>query len=437
VFWSMEYNDFSQIGFPNSAVTELNPAHRLAFWRYSSDQVAIFNQAQVEILRELSPGRDVIHNYMGNFAQFDHHKVSKDNDVASWDNYPLGFLTRDGYSEEDQKTYLHTGHPDSSAFHHDLYRGCNQGRWWVMEQQPGPVNWAPYNPAPLPGMVRFWGWEAIAHGAEVVSYFRWRQCPFAQEQMHTGLLRPDNSLDVGGEEATVFASELLALQATDNHEVLFEQQQAPVALLFDYDGIEAQRIQQPDGKTFDPFRYAQQVQGACRSLDVDVDIIVGSKTIDNSVPENLAPGALQSLIPVKVNRSESLPGFATLRLSDGSTAVDWRETMDSSLTPRASFEDGVGFHYVDGKVHYLNACLTQDSLIGLMDSVLPDAGVATHALPAGVRSRKTQGAIWVFNFGPDDFDLQSQYPGFKGKNTDSLLLGEPVLKAGSLAMWRT
>ena len=36
-----------------------------------------------------------------------------------------------------------------------------------MEQQPGPVNWAPYNPAPLPGMVRLWTWEAFAHGAEV------------------------------------------------------------------------------------------------------------------------------------------------------------------------------------------------------------------------------------------------------------------------------
>ena len=62
-----------------------------------------------------------------------------------------------------------------------------------MEQQPGPVNWAPYNPSPQPGMVKLWTWEAIAHGAEVVSYFRWRQLPFAQEQMHSGLLKHDSS----------------------------------------------------------------------------------------------------------------------------------------------------------------------------------------------------------------------------------------------------
>ena len=37
-----------------------------------------------------------------------------------------------------------------------------------MEQQPGPVNWAPYNPDPLPGMARLWAWEAFAHAAEAM-----------------------------------------------------------------------------------------------------------------------------------------------------------------------------------------------------------------------------------------------------------------------------
>ena len=66
---------------------------------------------------------------------------------------------------------MRSGDPDLVALHHDLYRACGKGRWWVMEQQPGPVNWAPYNPAPLPGMVRFWALEAFAHGAEVVIFF--------------------------------------------------------------------------------------------------------------------------------------------------------------------------------------------------------------------------------------------------------------------------
>jgi beta-galactosidase len=97
--------------------------------------------------------------------------------------------------------FLRQGDPDFQAFHHDLYRAVGRGRWWVMEQQPGPVNWAPFNPAPLPGMVRLWTWEAFAHGAEAVCYFRWRQAPFGQEQMHAGLLRPDSAPAPGLAEA--------------------------------------------------------------------------------------------------------------------------------------------------------------------------------------------------------------------------------------------
>ena len=135
---------------------------------------------------------------------------SKDLDIASWDSYPLGFLEdRVGASEQELRDFSRQGHPDFQAFHHDLYRAVGKGRWWVMEQQSGPVNWAPYNPAPLPGMVRLWTWEAFAHGAEAVCYFRWRQVPFAMEQMHAGLLRPDNLPTNAMAEAKLVSDELV------------------------------------------------------------------------------------------------------------------------------------------------------------------------------------------------------------------------------------
>ena len=80
-----------------------------------------------------------------------------------------------------------------------------------MEQQPGPVNWANNNPRPAPGMIRFWTLEAFAHGADCVCYFRWRQAPFAQEQMHAGLLRPDNSKTEAWPEAEQAMAEVAAL----------------------------------------------------------------------------------------------------------------------------------------------------------------------------------------------------------------------------------
>ena len=52
--------------------------------------------------------------------------------------------------------------PDFQAFHHDLYRAVGKGRFWVMEQQAGQVNWAPSNAVPLDGTVRLWTWEAFS-----------------------------------------------------------------------------------------------------------------------------------------------------------------------------------------------------------------------------------------------------------------------------------
>ena len=73
---------FRSIDLPNLTVTEANPAHWLAFRRFASDEVVAFNRIQVDILRELSPGRDVVHNYMGFFTEFDHHEVAADLDIA-------------------------------------------------------------------------------------------------------------------------------------------------------------------------------------------------------------------------------------------------------------------------------------------------------------------------------------------------------------------
>ena len=88
----MEYRSFTEIDPPHLTVTEANPAHWLDYRRFASDEVASFNREQVEIIREHSPGRDITHNFMGYFTEFDHHAVGRDLDVATWDSYPLGFL---------------------------------------------------------------------------------------------------------------------------------------------------------------------------------------------------------------------------------------------------------------------------------------------------------------------------------------------------------
>ncbi len=473
VFWSMEYKTFEEIGVPVGTVTESNPAHRLAYWRFSSEQIKTFNKLQVDILRQHSPGRDIVHNFMGNFIDFDHFDVADDLDVASWDNYPLGFLTRDGTDASDQQTYLRTGHPDSSSFHHDLYRSCGKGRMWLMEQQPGPVNWAPFNPSPLPGMVRLWGWEAFAHGAEVVSYFRYRQAPFAQEQMHAGLCLPDGIDDDAAREVKTLGEEIKLLAGIDTN-----MQQASIALLFDYAGDQAARIQQPGGQNYDPLVFTQRIYSVLRQLGVSVDLVssaakldnyklivmsnctvsdtalsnklakcdaqvimfprTGSKTAECSIPDQLPPGVFQNLIDIKVTRVETLPNAIRMTTNNQATVVDWRERIEANFPAEDVFDDGWGFHYRNSRIHYINACPDRQTLLALLAARLDECNIPYVDLGPGLRVAVRGKLAMAFNYGPNPVTLSDhllKHYGFSEKTGFSL--GQPALKPADIGAWRT
>ncbi len=462
VFWSMEYRSFDEVDPPNLTVTEPNPAHVLDYRRFASDEVVSFNKLQVDILRPRSPGRDMIHNYMGFFTEFDHHTVAKDLDVASWDSYPLGFLEQFWFSDEEKLRYTRQGHPDIAAFHHDLYRGCCAGgRWSVMEQQPGPVNWARYNPAPLDGMVRLWTLEAMAHGAELVSYFRWRQAPFAQEQMHAGLLRPDSEVAPGGDEAAMAAADIQQLGQIG-------ETAKSVALLFSYEAawlFEAQ----PQGQSFRYLELVFEMYSALRELGLNVDIIApdaplddykmivvpslpilspslvermaqmnvpvlfgprtGSKTADFAIEADLAPGPLQQLIPLKVSRVESLrPGMAEKGADYDVTR--WIETVETDLPSDEALEDGRGVVFSNGSVRYLASWPPAPLIKRVFADMGKKAGMAIYDLPRDLRIRQLGDLHFAFNYGTEDIDLTDHMQSGK------LILGDSLIKSAGVAAWK-
>ena len=460
VFWSMEYRSFSEINPPNLTVTEPNPAHLLDFRRFSSHEVASFNRIQVDILRAESPGRDVVHNYMGFFDQFDHHAVSRDLDVATWDSYPIGFLEQFWFSRDEKLRYARAGHPDIAAFHHDLYRGCAKGRWWVMEQQPGPVNWAAHNPAPLPGMVRLWTLEAAAHGAEMVSYFRWRQAPFGQEMHHAGLLRPDSVDDVGAHEARAAAADLatlgdLGLPAKS------------VALLFSYEAAWLFDTQ-PQGRSFRYMELVFSFYTALRRLGLNVDILPadaaldgyamviapslpilsselierlvslnipmlfgprsGSRTPDFQIPEGLPPGNLRAAIPLTIPRVESLRE-GLVEQGDGFAVTRWFEHVESDLPPEERLTDGRGVVYASGPLRYLAVWPDEALLARVLGRMAGEAGLVTVDLPADLRLRRAGDVTFAFNYGPDIIDLEGIFNG-------ELVIGNGAVPPAGVAAWR-
>lgn len=435
VFWSMEYRSFDEIDPPSLTVTQPNPAHELAFRRYSSDQVVAFNRAQAAALRRHTR-RPLIHNYMGRELSFDHFAMGADLDIASWDSYPIGFLSdRLPRPAAHKRRYLRQGDPDNQAFHHDLYRAVGRGRWWVMEQQPGPVNWAPHNPAPLPGMARLWAWEAFAHGAEAVCYFRWRQAPFGQEQMHAGLLRPDSAPAPALAEAAQVAREMAEVPDAP-------APRAPVALVFDYASAWCWQTL-PQGEGFDYFDLVQAAYAAVRALGLSVDILPpdadprgyrlvlapGLATPSPALREALAEGPSVALVgprfgaateelsiplplppdlpglDVTVARVETLPPDAPVPLEGGGAMRTWFEILEGTAEVHERTAAGDPAVVGAGPLRYLAGWPDPGAFVRIVEAAAGKAGLATRRLPEGVRLRDTATHRFAFNYGPEPAEL--------------------------------
>ncbi|MEZ5931874.1 MAG: beta-galactosidase [Alphaproteobacteria bacterium] len=469
VFWSQEYNDFAQIGLPYQTVTEAHPAHRFDFHRFSSDQVIDYNRMQAEIVRQHSPERFISHNAMGLFHDYDHRALAGDLDVITWDSYPLGFTDqRMGLDAATRARLARSGHPDVAAWHHDLYRGTTEtGRFWVMEQQPGPVNWADHNPIPAPGMVRLWTLEALAHGAEVVSYFRWRQLPFGQEQMHAGLLRSDGEPAPVVDEIKRLRQEIkkLDLEAKATG-------QAKVALIADDPSHWIYAIQ-PQGKSFDLKTLNLAFYIACRRLGLDVDVIrpgadlagyalvlipslpyvtkaliealdayqghviagprSGGKTRAMQTPPDLAPGELQRWLPLKVVQVGSLPPGAGGEMTwrDKTYPLDvWQEDILSELEPEGHFAEGGGAVYRSGNWRYLAFWPHESFLLDYFEAVLDELGIDTLRLPEPLRLRRRGNLTFAFNSGPETVTAPAP-------NGADYVLGGPDIAPHDLAVWKS
>jgi beta-galactosidase len=449
MFWSMEYPDFEAIDLPHQTVTEANPSHEMDFRRFTSDEVVAWNKSQVRALRTHSD-YPIIHNYMGRILDFDHFDVGRDLDIASWDSYPLGFLEdRSDQDEGFKKAYARQGDPDFQAFHHDLYRAVGGGRWWVMEQQPGPVNWAPFNPAPLDDMVKLWTWEAIAHGAEVVSYFRWRQAPFAQEQMHSALLSTD-AVDM----PVVKEIEPLLDILKDLDPLATKP--AKIAIVFDYASSWAWDIQ-PQGMSFNYFRLVLDLYSQLRKRGYSIDILPpdcdnfgkrdfvfipgllnwntplkkamqnfqgkiilgprsGSKTDNLSIPPATAPNL--DAMPVKIRAVESLRPDSPVTLRGGGKALHWREfVQNKEADVLLSFEDDNPALLQKDNYFYLAAWYDAEAYSQLFEIL----NLSQEILPEGVRQRDIGNYSVLMNYND-----QTQRVVFRGMNIDLLPAGVAI-----------
>jgi beta-galactosidase len=176
IFWSHVYTNWKQIPIPYEHISQ-NPGLALDFKRFASDSYVRYQQMQIEVLRKHCQ-QPITHNFMGfGYNKINYFDLAAPLEFVSWDNYLRVFW--DIKAEID---------PSQAALGHDTMRGLKKKNFWVMEQQAGPTGWEIIGDSPKPGELRLWAYQAIAHGADGMVFFRWRTCRFGNEEYWHGVL---------------------------------------------------------------------------------------------------------------------------------------------------------------------------------------------------------------------------------------------------------
>lgn len=220
-FWSHEYTDFSQIESPAPHGERALHGLKLDWRRFVSHQTIDFMKAERDAIREIVPEARVCTNMMYMFPLIDYFDMAREVDLATWDSYPTWH--KPGETIED--TALDTG------MVHDLFYSVKGQPFWQMECTPSCTNWQGVSKMKKPGMNLFSGLQAVAHGADGVLYFQWRQSRGASEKFHGAVVGHD-----GREDNRVFQETAQVGQALERlARVAGTRKDKQAAIVYDWD----------------------------------------------------------------------------------------------------------------------------------------------------------------------------------------------------------
>ena len=441
-YWSQYYFAWDQIPIET---TYGNPALLLSWRRFVSDTWRSYQRNQIDAIRPLADKRQFITtNMMGFFDAYDHYTVAQDLDFPAWDDY------------------VGSGHLDavSNGAAHDLTRGFLRKNFWVMETQPGFVNWSGNNNSLDKGEVRAMAWLDVGHGADAVSYWQWRSALNGNEEYHGTLLGADGTpVPLYREVAQIGAEFAKAGPAFAGTTV-----RSDVAILHSYDSRWAVQFQEHN-KAFDPIGNLITWYGALRAQAHAVDIInpgvalsqyklvvapalnlitdeqaknlmayvnggghlvltqrTGMKDVDNGLQPERQPGPLAALLGGRVEQYYALDANVPVSGDWGSgTTRTWAELLStSSPDTQVLMRYGKSNGWLDdqpaaitrkvgqGRITYIGAALEGDQLTGAISWAMKDAAVTPEfgSLPPGVdltiRKDATHEVWTLINLGKAD-----------------------------------
>ncbi len=233
-FWNQTYTDWEEIRLPGHVLNEgWNPHQRLDYLRFVSESTRSFCKLQADILhRYKKPGDFVTTNAL--FGHIDNPKMNEESlDIFGYDSYP-----NFAFGLDRSKLLSETGFGTDGDLNDRRYgRQLSEVRgicphFSILEQQAGAGSWVTRmeGPQPRPGQIRLWAMQSIAHGADYVSFFRWRTCTFGTEMYWHGILDYDNRDNRRLQEVKEFASMLPKIAPLCGSDYI-----APLAIVRDFD----------------------------------------------------------------------------------------------------------------------------------------------------------------------------------------------------------
>jgi beta-galactosidase len=422
-FWSQRYTAWDEILPPRQAATYPNPGQQLDFKRFSSDALKEHLIAERDVLREITPEVPVTTNFMVMGEQ-------SGMDYAGWAS-EVDFVSNDHYRTPGARS------ADELSFSANLTGNIAGGRpWFLMEHSTSAVNWQPVNLAKRPGELERDSLLHVAHGADAVCFFQWRQSKGGAEKYHSAMLPH------AGADSDLFRSvvalgsrleELAPLAGTP-------RMSARAAIVFDW---QSWWVAELDSHPTDRLRYRREAfdwYTAFLDLGIRADVVpldtdlsgyeVVIAPILHVVPAALSsrltayvaagghlvttyfsgivdendqvwlggyPGALRDLLGIRIEEFAPLLDDERAELDNGLAGSLWTDRIDltaADVEVLASYKTGdiAGRAAVTrrpvgaGSASYVSTCLGPEGLRVILGELAARAGLASD-LPAELRGR--------------------------------------------------
>ncbi|MCO6009854.1 beta-galactosidase [Actinoallomurus purpureus] len=424
-FWSQHYSAWEQILPPRLAAASSypNPAQQLDFKRFSSDALKDHLRAERDILRELTPDVPVTTNFMVMDG-------ISGMDYADW-AAEVDFVSNDHYVVPGPQAQ------DDLSFSANLTGNLAPDRpWYLMEHSTSAVNWQPVNLAKPDGAMARDSLTHVAHGADAVCFFQWRQSAGGAEKYHSAMLPH------AGEDSAVFRAVCdLGAALRDLAPVAgAPRKPARAAILFDWQSWWTAEL---DSHPSSLLRYRQEAldwYSAFLAEGVRADVVPAGHALDgydlvvapilHVVPEALArrlrayvnggghlvttyfsgivdendrvwlggyPGALRDLLGIRIEEFGPLPADQTVELEGGSVGTLWTDRIDltdPAVQVLATYKSGeqAGRPAITlrrtaaGSAAYVSTRLGPEGLRPVLAGLLEIGGLRSE-LPARFRGR--------------------------------------------------